>query len=192
MKKLISLSFFLTSVLLLQGCVGAVVVGGAAVASKFATDPRSVGTQVDDSTLLLRVNNALVQDHQLSKIARINVTAYQGKILLTGQASSRDLVARAKSIVMGVDGVREVYNEIRQGKVIGFSTISSDSWITTKVRTQLFSSNLVKSRDIKIVTENSEVFLLGIVTRQEGKAAANITSRVAGVKHVVTAFTYLD
>jgi osmotically-inducible protein OsmY len=77
----------LISALLLQGCVAAVVVGSAAVGTKAATDPRTVGTQVDDGTLELRVNSALSKDEQIKKQARINVTAYQGKVLLSGSVA---------------------------------------------------------------------------------------------------------
>ena len=57
----------LLSALLLQGCVAAAVVGTAAVGTKAATDPRSVGTQVDDGTLEVRVNSALSKDEQIKK-----------------------------------------------------------------------------------------------------------------------------
>ncbi|WP_039056831.1 division/outer membrane stress-associated lipid-binding lipoprotein [Enterobacter sp. Bisph1] len=181
----------LISALLLQGCVGAVVVGSAAVGTKAATDPRTVGTQVDDGTLELRVSSALSKDEQIKKEARINVTAYQGKVLLTGQAPNTDLASRAKQIAVGVEGATEVFNEIRQGQPIGLGTASSDTWITTKVRSQLLSSDQVKSSNVKVTTENGEVFLMGLVTDREGRAAADIASRVSGVKHVTTAFTLL-
>lgn len=181
----------LVSALLLQGCVGAVVVGSAAVATKTATDPRTVGTQVDDGTLELRVSNALNKDEQLKNDARLSVTAYQGKVLLTGQAPGSELSARAKQIAMGVDGAVEVYNEIRNGQPVGLGTASNDTWITTKVRSQLLGSDQVKSSNVKVTTENGEVFLLGLVTEREGRAAADIASRISGVKHVTTAFTIL-
>ncbi|SNY76463.1 division/outer membrane stress-associated lipid-binding lipoprotein [Enterobacter sp. CC120223-11] len=181
----------LISALLLQGCVAAAVVGTAAVGTKAATDPRTVGTQVDDSTLELRVNSALNKDEQLKKEARVNVMAWQGKVLLTGQAPSTDLAAQAKQIAMGVEGTSEVFNEIRQGQPIGLGTASSDTWITTKVRSQLLGSDQVKSSAVKVTTENGEVFLMGSLTEREGKAAADIASRVSGVKHVTTAFTIL-
>ncbi|KFC07339.1 hemolysin [Trabulsiella guamensis ATCC 49490] len=181
----------LITALLLQGCVAAAVVGTAAVGTKAATDPRTVGTQVDDGTLELRVNSALSKDEQLKKEARINVTAYQGKVLLVGQAPNTELASRAKQIAMGVDGATEVFNEIRQGAPVSIGTASSDTWITTKVRSQLLSSDQVKSSNVKVTTENGEVFLMGLVTDREGKAAADIASRVSGVKHVTTAFTYL-
>ncbi len=181
----------ITTALLLQGCIAAAVVGTAAVGTKAATDPRTVGTQVDDGTLEVRVNSALSKDEQLKKQARVSVTAYQGKVLLTGQAPTTELSARAKQIAMGTDGVSEVFNEIRQGNPISLGTASSDTWITTKVRSQLLTSDQVKSSNVKATTENGEVFLLGLVTQTEGKAAADIASRVSGVKHVTTAFTWL-
>jgi Predicted periplasmic or secreted lipoprotein len=55
----------------------------------------------------------------------------------------------------------------------------------------LLGSDQVKSSNVKVTTENGEVFLLGLVTDREGKAAADIASRVSGVKHVTTAFTYI-
>ncbi|MDU1271883.1 MAG: division/outer membrane stress-associated lipid-binding lipoprotein [Escherichia coli] len=168
----------LISALLLQGCVAAAVVGTAAVGTKAATDPRSVGTQVDDGTLEVRVNSALSKDEQIKKETRINVTAYQGKVLLVGQSPNAELSARAKQIAMGVDGANEVYNEIRQGQPIGLGEASNDTWITTK-------------SNVKVTTENGEVFLMGLVTEREAKAAADIASRVSGVKRVTTAFTFI-
>lgn len=123
----------LFSTLLLQGCVGAVVVGSAAVATKTATDPRTIGTQVDDGTLEARVVNALSKDKEIKSQTRFVVTAYQGKVLLTGQTPSAELSNRAKQIASGVDGVTEVYNEMRLGKPVDLSTASMDTWITTKV-----------------------------------------------------------
>ncbi|ABS46713.1 MULTISPECIES: division/outer membrane stress-associated lipid-binding lipoprotein [Yersinia pseudotuberculosis complex] len=179
----------LFSALLLQGCVGAVVVGSAAVATKTATDPRTIGTQVDDGTLEARVVNALSKDKEIKSQTRFVVTAYQGKVLLTGQTPSAELSNRAKQIASGVDGATEVYNEMRLGKPVDLSTASMDTWITTKVRSQLLTSDSVKSSNVKVTTENGEVFLLGLVTQQEAQSAAQIASKVSGVKHVTTAFT---
>ncbi|WP_016260822.1 division/outer membrane stress-associated lipid-binding lipoprotein, partial [Yersinia pestis] len=160
-----------------------------AVATKTATDPRTIGTQVDDGTLEARVVNALSKDKEIKSQTRFVVTAYQGKVLLTGQTPSAELSNRAKQIASGVDGVTEVYNEMRLGKPVDLSTASMDTWITTKVRSQLLTSDSVKSSNVKVTTENGEVFLLGLVTQQEAQSAAQIASKVSGVKHVTTAFT---
>ncbi|MCC3747074.1 divisome-associated lipoprotein YraP [Rouxiella badensis] len=179
------------SALLLQGCVAAAVVGVAGVATKTGTDPRTVGTQVDDTTLEARVSNAINANQDLKKKARIVATAYSGKVLLTGQAPTADMASTAKQITMKVDGATDIYNEIRLGNPVSLGTASMDTWITTKVRSQLLTSDQVKSSNVKVTTENGEVFLLGLVTQEEGQAAAKIAAGVSGVKHVTTAFTYV-
>ncbi|RAW89778.1 division/outer membrane stress-associated lipid-binding lipoprotein [Photorhabdus laumondii] len=190
--RFFSLLATICAAVMLQGCIGTVVVSSAAVATKTATDPRTIGQQVDDSTLEARVSNALNKDKQLKEQTRIITTAYQGKVLLTGQSPDSSLPERAKQIASRVNGAHTVYNEIRQGKPVELGTASKDTWITTKVRSKILASDSVKSSNIKVVTENGEVFLLGILTKQEGNAAAKIASETNGVKRVTTAFTYLN
>lgn len=186
------LLLLLCTTLMLQGCVGAVVVGTVAVATTTVTDPRTIGTQVDDGILEVRVANALSKDKQLKEKARVVNTVYQGKVLLTGQAPTADLAKRAQQITMGINGVTTVYNEIRQGQPVSLGRTSMDTWITTKIRSQLLANNAVKSSNVKVTTENSEVFLLGLITKAESEIVADISSKVRGVKHVTTAFTYLQ
>ncbi|MGL5758045.1 division/outer membrane stress-associated lipid-binding lipoprotein [Plesiomonas sp.] len=177
---------------MLQGCIGAVLVSSAAVAGKVATDPRSVGGQIDDETLELRVGDALAKDAQIRKEARILATAYEGRILLVGEAPTQALSKHAAQITAGVNGVAAVYNEIRISKPISFGTISNDTWITTKVRSQLLTSDKVKASNVKVTTENGEVFLIGKLTRAEAEEATNTARNVAGVKRVVKVFEYLN
>ena len=77
------------------------------------------------------------------------------------------------------------------GEVTTAKESTSDTWITTKVRSQLLGTDQVKSSNVKVTTENGEVFLMGLVTDREGRAAADIASRVSGVSRVTTAFTYI-
>ncbi|MGS0629056.1 division/outer membrane stress-associated lipid-binding lipoprotein [Photorhabdus asymbiotica] len=190
--RFFSLLTMVCAAVMLQGCIGAAVIGSAAVATKTATDPRTIGQQVDDGTLEARVSNALNKDKQLKEQTRIITTAYQGKVLLTGQSQDSSLADRAKQIASRVNGAQIIYNEIRQGKPVELGTASKDTWLTTKVRSKILASDSVKSSNIKVVTENGEVFLLGILTKQEGNAAAKIASETDGVKRVTTAFTYLN
>ncbi|WP_193016773.1 division/outer membrane stress-associated lipid-binding lipoprotein [Proteus sp. FME41] len=191
--KLLPIAAVLCSALLLQGCIGAAVVGTAAVAGKTATDPRSLGQQVDDGTLEARVSGALNKNEQVKKSnSRIVATAYQGNILLTGQSPDMSVANTAKQVASKVEGVNNVYNEVRQGEPVTLGTASSDTWLTTKVRSQILGSDSVKSSSVKVITENGEVFLFGILTRQEGAAVAKIASETKGVVKVTTAFTYLN
>ncbi|MDC9595797.1 division/outer membrane stress-associated lipid-binding lipoprotein [Xenorhabdus anantnagensis] len=190
--RLFSLLLICFSAMLLQGCIGAAVVGSAAFATKAGSDPRTIGQQVDDTTLEARVSTAISKDPQIKAQARVVATVYQNKVLLTGQSPNMALAEQAKQIASKVEGTKAVYNEIRQGNPISLGTVSSDAWLTTKVRSKILASDAVRSSSIKVVTEDSEVFLFGIVTRQEGSDAAKIASETNGVRRVTTAFTYLN
>lgn len=190
--RLLSLAAILLSMTMLQGCIGAAVVGSAAIATKSATDPRSVGQQVDDGTLEARVSGELNKDKDITGKARIITTAYKGNVLLSGQSPDLSWAERAKQIAAKVDGTSAVYNEVRQGEPVDLGTASKDTWLTTKIKSKILTSDTVKSSNVKVITENGEVFLLGVLTRQEGDAAAKIASETDGVRRVTTAFTYLN
>ena len=194
MKTLIkkTLSPFLLGavLLLLQGCITTAVVTTAAVAGKVATDPRSAGTQVDDEILEEKVAQNLNNDAQLKTETRINIVVYNGKVLLIGQAPNYTAAETAKNIAAGVEGVKEVVNEIRTGEVIRASQIAIDSWITTTIKSKLLLNGEVKTTEVKVITENGEVFLIGKLSHTQADAATEVARNVRGVSKVVKAITY--
>lgn len=185
------LSLILGSAVLLQGCVAAAVVGGAA-ATKVVTDPRTVGTQVDDATLDARVSSALSKDAQLKEEGRVSAVSYSGRILLIGQVPNENLKGIAANLAKGAEGVTEVYNEIRIGQPISVWQQTKDSGITATIKSKLLINNQVKTTAVKTITENGEVFLMGNVTQDQGNAAAEVARNVSGVTKVVKVFKYLD
>lgn len=189
-RKIGLASLFGISLLGLQGCITTAVIGTAAVATKVATDPRSAGRQLDDETLEEKVAYQLNKDAQLQEEARINVVSYNGKVLLIGQAPNDAARETAKNIAAGVEGVNEIYNEVRTGGKIGFGQISKDSWITTKVKSKLLVNAEVKSTEVKVITENGEVFLMGNLSENQANAAAEVARHVSGVTKVVKVITY--
>lgn len=194
MKTLIkkTLSPFLLGavLLLLQGCITTAVVTTAAVAGKVATDPRSAGTQVDDEILEEKVAQNLNNDAQLKTETRINVVVYNGKVLLIGQAPNYTAAETAKNIAAGVEGVKEVVNEIRTGEVIRASQVAIDSWITTTIKSKLLLNGEVKTTEVKVITENGEVFLIGKLSYTQADAATEVARNVRGVSKVVKVITY--
>ena len=176
---------------MLQGCVAAVIGAGAGVA-KIASDPRTAGKQVDDTAFDSKISLKIKNESDYFKGSRIVVSSYNGNVLLIGQASSQSVIDRVVELANGVDSVEKIYNQIRIGNIISAGTMTNDAWITTNIKTKLIANKNTKARDIKVITENGEVFLLGIVTRDEGYTAGDIASRVSGVKLVTKIFTYLD
>lgn len=179
--------------LLLQGCTTAAILGTAAVATKVATDPRTVGTQIDDETLEEKVYIAMDKDPQVKSEARINVVSYSGKVLLVGQAPNNHIAQLATSLAEGVEGVEQVVNKIRTGEKISAWQISQDGLITTSIKSQILLDSRVKSTQIKVFTENGEAFLMGNVTKEQGQAALEVASKVRPKPtKVVDVFKYLN
>lgn len=192
LKRIGLASLFVLSFFSLQGCITTAVVTSAAVASKVATDPRTAGRQIDDEVLEERVAYNINKDEQLKQEARINVVAYNGKILLIGQAPSLEASDTAKNLAAGVEGVTEVYNEIRTSEKIGVGQISLDSWITTAIKSKLLVNSQVKATEVKVITENGEVFLIGKLSPTQADAAAEVARNVSGVQKVVKVITYIQ
>ncbi|VFP78811.1 Uncharacterized protein YraP [Candidatus Erwinia haradaeae] len=186
--KVVSFLILMCNMCMLQGCSAALVTS-TAIAAQVVTDPRTVGTQVDDQILEYRVTKALRKDQKIHKMTHISATSYKGMVLLTGQALDNQLVQHAQEIAMSIKGTTSVYNAIRIKKNVSLGTASFDAWISTKVRSQFLSNKKVKFSHVKVHTESSEVFLLGLVTKEEAKILVDIAEHVHGVQHVATIFT---
>jgi osmotically-inducible protein OsmY len=175
----------------LGGCVAAAAgaaVGGVAT----AYDRRTTGTVVEDQAIELKAWQALRADKELSEQAHINVTSFNTRVLLSGEAPTEALRQRAADIVRGVDKVSHVYNEITVAAPSSMMTRSSDTVITSKVKTKLLADANIDGVHVKVVTENGVVYLMGLVSRADGDLAAKIASETGGVQRVVKLFQYTD
>jgi osmotically-inducible protein OsmY len=194
MKPILALLMVMLTVNLLGGCA-AVIVGGAAVGASAVHERRSVGTMMDDEGIEWKVRTALSEDKPLSSQSHLSVISVNGVLLLVGQTPTEALRQQAAKLAQGVDNVRVVHNELTIAAPNSYMTRSSDSYVTSKVKTSLFK---VKGHDdfdptrVKVVTENGTVYLMGILYRSEAEDAARQASRVGGVQKVVKLFEYLD
>ena len=184
------LSIIILTVSLLQGCVTAAVIslaGGATIVN----DKRTIGKIIDDQTIELNAYAALKKNQGIDDNTHIVVTSVNGSVLILGQAANthlKDLVAKN---IVELQGVDKIHNQIRISNNTSLATRSNDVWLTSKVKTALFKSDKVKGFNIKVVTENAEVFLLGLITEQDANEAVEIARNVSGVNRVFKAFEYI-
>lgn len=175
---------------LLQGCAAAVLAGGATAVTS-AGDPRSLGSQIDDRSIQLKVLRALDENPETKKQGNINMTSYNGVVLLTGQVPN-ERVREVAGEISKVEGVKDVHNQLRVGSEISFGTGSKDSWITTRIKSKFLADKNVSGLNVKVVTENGEVFLMGLVSQREADQAVALARNVDGVARVIKAFEYKD
>ena len=175
--------------MLLNGCIPLAVTGVAATAS-IATDRRTAGTQVDDE--IIEDKAAAQINERYKDTAHVNVTSYNGIVLLTGEATTEAAKTDIAKIARSMPKVRTVQNELVVGPPTGMGARTNDTVITSKVKTRFVEASKFQINHVKVVTEREVVYLMGIVRRDEGEAAGQIASTTSGVQRVVKVFEYLN
>lgn len=188
-NKVFKLGAVLLIASVLQGCAAVAVVAITTGAS-MATDRRSIGHQIDDQSVEVKAYNEITKNQSLNDNTNLHVISVNGSVLIIGQAPNTYLRDQAIKIVNDIDGVVRIHNQIRIGNLTSITTKTNDVWLTSKVKSALFSSDKVNGDAIKVITENAEVFLMGLVTKAEADIAINITRNISGVSRVYKAFEY--
>lgn len=170
----------LVSLLLASGC------------TTMSSDPRArtPGTVIDDASLEWDVRRNIEKSDPGFERGNLTIVVYNGIMLLAGQVESDALKQLAEERAT-VPNIRAVHNEIEVMPPISMVARANDSWLTTKIKTQMFSDAELVAGKIKVVTVNNIVFLMGILPREEADRAVEIARGVYGVKKIVKVFEYL-
>ncbi|GAB4296125.1 MAG: division/outer membrane stress-associated lipid-binding lipoprotein [Methylophaga sp.] len=191
MIKLKHLVWLVVPVIVLQGCAPAVV-GGAATGAAVAYDRRTTGTVIDDQGIEFKAAYALYNNKEIYDQSHINVTSFNGVVLLTGETPSESLKQKVTEEVKKIPKVRRIHNELAIAAPSALPSRSTDSWITSKIKAKMATDKQIDPFHIKVVTERGIVYLLGIVSRVEAEQAVNLVKNTAGVQRVVKIFEYTD
>lgn len=174
---------------LLQGCFPVVATGVSAGAA-MVSDRRTSGTYVEDEAIEWKVSARIRE--RLGDTVHVNVTSYNRNVLLTGEAPSESVRGQLDAIVAGVEHVRGVINEVAIAPNSNLTARGNDTLITSNVKARFIDAGTVAAHNVKVVTEANVVFLLGIVTRSEADAAAEVARTSQGVRKVVRVFEYIS
>jgi len=188
--KIAKLAGVLMFVSALQGCAVATVVAVTAGATMVA-DRRTFSKQIDDQRIEFIAHNELAKQKALSKNANLHVVSMNGSVLIIGQTPNTYLRDLAIKAIEDVPDIVVIHNQIRISSTTAVTTQSNDVWLTSKVKSALLANAEVNAKDIKVVTENSEVFLLGLVSKKEANIVVEITRNISGVSRVFKAFEYI-
>ncbi len=173
--------------LLLQGCVGMAVVGAGSAAMS-AMDRRTTGVQIEDERIELVASNRFGE--KFGDRAHINLTSYNRNVLITGEVADAAARNEVEKIVRGVPNVRGITNDLQVGPLASMSSRASDAGTTGKVKARFVDAGKFNAVHVKVVTEASVVYLLGIVTEAEANDAVEVARTTGGVRKVVKVFEY--
>lgn len=170
----------------LSGC-GVLAVGGVVAGASVMADRRTPAVQAIDKGIELEAGNALVKRY--GDDAHINVTSFNQKVLLTGEAKDADIKGQAGAYVKAMKNARSVFNELVIGPNSTYTARANDTFLESKIKTQMIFTDKLPSNSMAIVAEGSSVYLMGILTQNEAAIAKKVTSNIDGVKDV---YAYFD
>jgi osmotically-inducible protein OsmY len=190
-RRYIIISLLLSATTLSSAC-GLLVVGAAGGAAIALNDPRPTSTMLEDESIERKAADLIYQDSEIAKQIHVNVTSYNHVVVLTGEVLNLDLREYVVEIVRKIKNVRRVHNETSVTDLSSLNSRSTDTLITTKVKTSMLATKGFDATQIKVVTERATVYLMGLVSREHGDRAAEISSHVEGVTRVIKLFEYTD
>jgi osmotically-inducible protein OsmY len=172
----------------MQGCIA--LLGGAAVAGGLSlNDRRTGGTQIEDQAIELKSGGRLRE--AIGDKGHVNVTSYNRIVLLSGEVPTDADKAAAEKAVHDIEGVSNVVNELEVGPNSTISTRSSDTVITTRVKSALIDAKDVQASAVKVITDRGIVYLMGRVTEREATRASEVARAQPSVLKVVRVFEIL-
>lgn len=173
----------------LTGCVPVVAVATTSVL--VATDRRTTAAQLDDTKIEGKLHSEI--ETRFGTRVHVDVTSYNGIVLLTGEVPAPGGSSELEALARSTERVRNVVNELVIGPPSELAARTNDAYITSLVKSRFVEgSTQFSPTQVKVVTERGVVYLMGLVTRSEGDAAARIASSTQGVVRVVKVFEFID
>ncbi len=186
MKKLLSILMMATA---FTACVPAIMIAGGATGVLAIHDRRTTGVQADDEGIEWKALQRVPQKY--AEASHTNYTAYNARVLITGEAANESVRQGIGDAVLGIAGVKEIFNEMVIGENSSLVSRSNDSYITSKIKAKLVEVEGLSANHVKVVTEAGIVYLMGLVTANEAHLAIEATRVISGVKKVVSLFEVL-
>lgn len=170
----------------LCGCMDIATTGAEVVYNH-----HSLEKGLKDQYLSLQANQSLFLKSDDFKNTNIVIATYNKEMLLVGQVPEIWQKTKAEMLVNRIPDVGKVYNYLEVKNPSSALTRVNDVWITTKLKSKLIASSDVDATQIKVVTENGVVYLMGVLPSEQASAAVSLASQTDGVLHVVKMFSYM-
>ena len=185
-------TFCFALILILSGCVGVSSTGIFGTGVSVALDPRSVGTQIDDSIMQKNLAARILLEDKRYLIS-VNSKVLDGRIFLTGKVQDPEEKLRLTKMAWETDGVRSVRNDIKVKEESNFKQSAKDILITSQLRTALILNKNIKATNYQIDTYKKKIYLYGIaITSDEKKEVIEEAKQILDVEDVIASILLVD
>lgn len=189
--KYLFATLFVTALATLPGC-GSMLATMQADTIEENEGERTWGSFIEDDSIETKSRVNIHAADPAFDNAHLNIVSYNGYVLIAGQVANEQLKNKATDVVRKIRGVRRIYNELEIAAPSSGMTRTSDTWITTKVKSFLLGSSDIEGTRVKVVTENGVVYLMGLASNAEAQRITEKASDISGVQKVVKLFELLE
>ena len=187
--KIINIFFI---VLFLSSCIGTASQGVFGTGVSVALDPRSVGTQIDDSIMQKNLAARLVLINK-SYLLRLDIKVLDGRIFITGKVDNPEEKLLITKAAWETKGVRSVKNDIRIKEEFNFKQSAKDLLITSQLRAALIFNKEIKATNYQIDTYKNKIYIYGIaLTSNERKIVINESKEILDVEDVIASILLVE
>jgi len=184
---IVSLLFFICT-----GCVGISTTGMFGTGVSVALDPRSLGTQIDDSVMQKNITARLILRDK-SYLISIKTKVLDGRIFLTGKINNPEEKLYLTKLAWETKGARSVKNDVKIKEDFNFQQSAKDLLITSQLRTALIFNRNVKAINYQIDTYKKKIFIYGIsLNEAERKEVINEAKEILDVKDVIASIFLVE
>ena len=154
---------------------------------------RTTGAVVEDQAIETKILVNMKSQQPAFKNSRLQVVSFNGVVLMVGQVATEALKTEATEIASQASAkIKRIHNELEVTSNTSFLTRSNDAWIGTKARTVLITNDDVPSSQVRVITENGAIYLMGLISQAQGDTVANLVRNISGVSRVVKVFEYIN
>ena len=187
-KKII----ILISFVILSGCIGYSSTGVFGTGVSIALDPRSFGTQIDDSIMQQNLRAKLLSTDK-RYIISVKTKILDGRIFLTGKVNSVEDKLKLTKLAWEIKGARSVNNDLQIKEKFDFKRSAKDLLITSQLRAALISNKKIKSVNYNIDTYKKKIYIYGISqNKTERDEVTKEAKQILDVKDVTTSIFLVD
>lgn len=174
--------------ILLQGCMSSTMTAASTVYNR-----HSIQKSLNDQYLTLQAYKKLDLNNKKKEFkgTNVSVAVLNGEVLIVGQVPQQWQISRAEELVHQIPDVKKVYNLLRLATPSSTLVRLSDTWLTAKIKGKMIASNDMDASQVKVVSENGTVYLMGTLPASEADVAVDIARNTAGVTKVVKMFSYV-
>ena len=177
---------------IITGCVGASSTGVFGTGVSVAIDPRTIGTQIDDSIMQKNLSAKLI-NMNTNYILSVKTKVLDGRIFITGKVDSTEEKLKITKLGWEIKGARSVKNDLQIKDKFNFQQAAKDVLITSQLRAAMISSKKIKSVNYNIDTYKKKIYVYGIAQDEEERAEViNEAKQILDVEDVISSILLIE